>query len=309
MMRRVHRVAFIVLIATGAAIFASAIYQPLVAYIGHARLERAYESGQTEFESRTQPVDATLAADGAARAHAVRPDPVRPWPWADIAPIARLTFPSLGKSRIVLDRASGEAMAWGVGHVVGTAPLGHPGFSAVAGHRDTHFSLLQYLEPGDVVELETLEGASVRYEVFFHEVVDETVYRFPVVFDGPDVLALATCWPFGALTPGPERYVVLARRLPAAGGDAVEVAADAAPSLMRATMVRGRDGRAEGRKPRFERGPARSDAATTAAPTVLAAADAPVVNVAAVDQPIEPALASEPVLNEVTDPTRDETDT
>ena len=39
----------------------------------------------------------------------------RPWPWADIWPAARLEAPRLGISRIVLEGASGSALAFGPG--------------------------------------------------------------------------------------------------------------------------------------------------------------------------------------------------
>lgn len=39
--------------------------------------------------------------------------PVKPWPWADMAPVARIRLPRLGVERVVLDTGSGQAMAFG----------------------------------------------------------------------------------------------------------------------------------------------------------------------------------------------------
>lgn len=141
----------------------------------------------------------------------------RPWSWADHAPVAKLRFPSLGDAeRVVLDQASNAAMAWAPGWMRGSAPLGAPGLSAVAAHRDTHFALLEGLKPGDVIELETVGGRRARYRMLRGAVVDSRSWRLPVSDHGPDLLALSTCWPFDALRPGPLRYVVFAAPEPAA---------------------------------------------------------------------------------------------
>lgn len=172
--------------AVGFGVAAYGLATPAKALLGELLLERAFAH--------------TLATGERAT----------PWPWADMAPVARLEFPSLGESRVVLDQASGEAMAWGAGHVAGTAPLGAPGLSAAAAHRDTHFALLEHLAPGDEIALQTADGATRRYRVARGEVVDSRQVGFAILHHGRDVLALSTCWPFGALTPGPMRYILFA---------------------------------------------------------------------------------------------------
>src|SRR5258708_1490834 len=42
---------------------------------------------------------------------------VKPWSWADTWPVARIDIPRLGKSAIVLNGSSGQALAFGPGHV------------------------------------------------------------------------------------------------------------------------------------------------------------------------------------------------
>ncbi|MGO1080839.1 hypothetical protein ACTOWL_35275, partial [Inquilinus sp. CA228] len=42
---------------------------------------------------------------------------VKPWPWADTWPVARIDLPRLGESAIALAGASGQALAFGPGHV------------------------------------------------------------------------------------------------------------------------------------------------------------------------------------------------
>jgi sortase A len=134
----------------------------------------------------------------------------RPWPWADTRPVARLRVPAHGIDLIVLDGVSGRSLAFGPGHVTGTARPGEAATSIVTGHRDTHFRFLERVRVGDEVIVETPGRAPVRFVVREATVVDS---RTAVVRrDGEEpALVLLTCYPFDALTPGgPLRYVVTA---------------------------------------------------------------------------------------------------
>lgn len=137
---------------------------------------------------------------------------VRPWPWADTYPVARIEAPKLGESVMVLAGASGRTLAFGPGHVEGTPLPNQPGNSVVSGHRDTHFSFLRQLHRGDMLLVQTGKGGVVRYRVRAAEVVHRKDIR--VLMDaGDDRLTLVTCFPFDSLTPGgPLRYVVVATR-------------------------------------------------------------------------------------------------
>ena len=136
--------------------------------------------------------------------------PVRPWPWADTWPVAKLTIPRLGVERYVLAGADGSAMAFGPGHATGTARPGARGNSVIAGHRDTHFDFMRHVRVGDELVVERPDGVEVRYRVGTAEILDR---RDVWVMDqaGPSRLTLVTCYPFDALRPGgPQRYVLLA---------------------------------------------------------------------------------------------------
>jgi sortase A len=138
---------------------------------------------------------------------------VRPWPWADTWPVARMEITRLGVDQIVLEGASGRSLAFGPGHIAGTAPLGSSGHSAVSGHRDTHFQFLQYLQPGDQIRITPATGESLMYAVIKGDVYDE---HDTWLLDQHDKgLTLITCYPFDAIIPGgPERFIV--RAIPAA---------------------------------------------------------------------------------------------
>ena len=59
--------------------------------------------------------------------------PPKPWPWADTTPVARLGAPMHRVDLIVLDGGSGRTLAFGPGHVTGTARPGEHGNVVIAG--------------------------------------------------------------------------------------------------------------------------------------------------------------------------------
>ncbi len=137
-------------------------------------------------------------------------DQARPWPWADTWPVARLEVPRLGATMTVLAGGSGRTMAFGPGHVDGSARPGETGVSLIAGHRDTHFRLLEALRLGDAIAIEDRAGKRHHFRVTAMEVVDSRRVRIDINADTPR-LVLSTCYPFDALTAGgPLRYVVFA---------------------------------------------------------------------------------------------------
>ena len=138
-----------------------------------------------------------------------------PWSWADMHPVARLSVPRLGIDRPVLSNASGPALAFGIGHVDGTAAPGTDGNCVLAGHRDSWGAFLADLRVGDAVAIEA-PGRRSAYRVTGTAVVrfdDARVMRD----EGDDRLTLVTCWPFRGWLHSPWRYVVRAEREPSAG--------------------------------------------------------------------------------------------
>jgi sortase A len=135
----------------------------------------------------------------------------RPWPWADTWPVARLRVNRLGVDQILLAGASGRSLAFGPGHVSGTAEPGSMGNSVLSGHRDTHFRFLKELQDGDQLEIQLPDGRFARYAVTRAQVhhQDEVWLLAPTPVSR---LTLVTCYPFDAPIPGgPLRYVVTAK--------------------------------------------------------------------------------------------------
>lgn len=130
----------------------------------------------------------------------------RPWQWADTHPLARLRFPRLGVERTVLAGASGSSMAFGPGHVDGTAPLDARGNSVIAGHRDSWFAFLEQLRVGDEVVVTTRDGMR-RYRVA--QAAVHSMWDTDVAAVSDDTrLTLVTCYPFDGLVGSTHRYVV-----------------------------------------------------------------------------------------------------
>ena len=135
---------------------------------------------------------------------------VKPWPWADTWPVARLKAPAHDVDLIVLAGVSGRTLAFGPGHAAGTALPGDVGTTIVTGHRDTHFAFLSRVRAGEMLVLEVPGRAPVVFRVTETAVVDA---RTAAVGrdDTGSALVLLTCYPFDAVTAGgPLRYVVMA---------------------------------------------------------------------------------------------------
>jgi len=136
--------------------------------------------------------------------------PVKPWPWADTFPVARLSVPAQHINQIVLAGDHGNSLAFAPG-LHPASDLGHStGLVLISGHRDTHFRFLKDINPGELIILQTSDGQTSRYRVEEIKIVDDkhVFIRSP---DNSKWLALATCYPFDSIRANPSlRYVVLA---------------------------------------------------------------------------------------------------
>jgi sortase A len=131
----------------------------------------------------------------------------KPWSWADTWPVARIEVKRIGASAIVLSGSSGQALAFGPGHVEFTANAGERGVAVYSAHRDTHFRFLKDVRIGDEIDVTRRDGKTFRYRADA-----ESVVRFDQSGIDPQSdhyeLVLSTCWPLDAVTPGPDRYLL-----------------------------------------------------------------------------------------------------
>ena len=141
---------------------------------------------------------------------------VKPWSWADTWPVARIEVKRLHASAIVLAGSSGQALAFGPGHVELTPDAGERGVAVYSAHRDTHFSFLRDVVIGDEIVITRRDGNIFRYRADGTSVVRFDASGIDPLTDGYQ-LVLSTCWPFGAVTPGPERYVLHATMIGLSG--------------------------------------------------------------------------------------------
>lgn len=134
---------------------------------------------------------------------------VKPWSWADTWPVARIEVKRIGASAIVLEGTSGQALAFGPGHISGTVAAGERGVAVYAAHRDTHFRFLRNVSLGEVIDVTRNDGKHFRFRADSSAVV-----RYDASGIDPATreaeLVLTTCWPFDAVVSGPERYILRA---------------------------------------------------------------------------------------------------
>jgi len=139
---------------------------------------------------------------------------VRPWPWADTWPVARLAMTQPGVDVFILAGSNGRTLAFGPGHWFGTPFPGESGNSVIGGHRDTHFAFLRKVQKGAEASVQRQDGEWRRYRVQSAQVLDKRD-TWVMADDGPTRLTLITCYPFDALRAGgPQRYVVTADATP-----------------------------------------------------------------------------------------------
>jgi sortase A len=141
---------------------------------------------------------------------------VKPWSWADTWPVARIEVKRLHASAIVLAGSSGQALAFGPGHVEFTPDAGERGVAVYSAHRDTHFRFLRDVAIGDEIVVTRSDGKAFRYRADRTSIVPFDASGIDPLSDGYE-LALTTCWPFDAVTSGPLRYVLHATMINMSG--------------------------------------------------------------------------------------------
>lgn len=137
----------------------------------------------------------------------------KPWTWADTWPVARLLSEEHQQDLYILAGASGTSLAFGPGHLDGSALPEETGSMVVGGHRDTHFDFLKSLKSGETLQLQDRRGRWHKFEVLDAFVSDSRREKLVQSQDLKELI-LVTCYPFDALIPGgPLRYVVTTRHI------------------------------------------------------------------------------------------------
>lgn len=130
------------------------------------------------------------------------------------ASLGRIEIRRIRLAAMILEGTEERTLHRAVGHISSTPLPGQPGNVALAGHRDTFFRALRNIRKDDEITLTTLAG-SYRYHVDSTKVV-EPEETDVLDNDNGDVLTLVTCYPFSFVGTAPRRFIVRARRTPAA---------------------------------------------------------------------------------------------
>jgi sortase A len=122
--------------------------------------------------------------------------------------VGQLEVPRLGISVMVVEGADGGDLKHAVGHITGTPLPGESGNVGIAGHRDTFFRPLRFVQRNDRIDLHTLRG-TYHYRVVSTNLVQPSDVQV-LNSTGRDALTLVTCYPFYYVGPAPERFIVRA---------------------------------------------------------------------------------------------------
>jgi sortase A len=127
------------------------------------------------------------------------------------APLGVLRVPKIRLEVPVLPGTDHRTLDRAVGYIEGTAQPGTDGNLGIAGHRDGFFRGLKDIAPGDVIEIDTIEGRDV-FRVERTWIVDPE--DVSVLDPTPTrALTLVTCYPFYFVGSAPDRFIVRAVRV------------------------------------------------------------------------------------------------
>jgi LPXTG-site transpeptidase (sortase) family protein len=104
-----------------------------------------------------------------------------------------------------------RALDRGLGHIRHPALPGADGNSGIAGHRDGFFRGLKDIQPGDTIEVDTLDRKDI-YRVERTWIVDPSDVSVLDPTAAPS-LTLVTCYPFYFVGSAPQRFIVRAVRV------------------------------------------------------------------------------------------------
>jgi sortase A len=125
--------------------------------------------------------------------------------------IGRIEIPQISLSVPMTAGITTEGLLRGAGHVPGTAFPGGLGTMGIAGHRDTFFRPLRYIQRGMKIRVSDKSGA-YDYQVDSTEVVSPERVEVLNIGSRPE-LALVTCYPFHYIGAAPRRFIVHAHLL------------------------------------------------------------------------------------------------
>ncbi len=154
---------------------------------------------------------AQMLINGAWNDTIARGEEYKPWSWADMHPVMKLSSEKHDQSFIVLSGDQGNSLAFGPGHNYNSYKPGDGGTVVISGHRDTHFEFLEDVSLDDVFEVTDRNNNTTSYVVNDIKIIDSDQQDI-TVYDDQAEIKLITCYPFDApIAGGPLRYIVTAK--------------------------------------------------------------------------------------------------
>lgn len=143
----------------------------------------------------------------------------KPWPWADVFPVGKLTVPRLNMSYVILDNDSGQALAFGPGlsGVSNKSTIDSSTTQVISGHRDSHFEFLADIVIGDKLLYQSPSGQVASLIINNFIIIDTRIEEIYLPDNKESYLSglvLITCYPFNSATAStPFRLVVEASEM------------------------------------------------------------------------------------------------
>jgi len=135
----------------------------------------------------------------------------KPWSWADMHPVMKLSSSKHNKDLIVLSGDKGNSLAFAPGYNIDSYKPNQGGTTVISAHRDTHFRFLEEVSINDVFELTDRSNNTASYSVSDIKIIDSTKQDISI-HSNQDELKLITCYPFDSIIAGgPLRYIVTAK--------------------------------------------------------------------------------------------------
>ena len=135
----------------------------------------------------------------------------KPWRWADMHPVMKLSSDKHNQDLIVLLGDKGNSLAFAPGYNINSYMPHQGGTTVISAHRDTHFEFLQNVVINDVFDITDRNNKTASYQVNSIEIINATKEDIAIYSDESE-LKLITCYPFDAMVArGPLRYVITAK--------------------------------------------------------------------------------------------------
>jgi sortase A len=99
---------------------------------------------------------------------------IRPWPWAQVWPVANLTAPHFDAEHVILKQEKQLKSGLGLSYLESSVLPGEIGNTVLSAHPNLYFSFLRKLNLNDILVLESPHTGKWHYRVSESFIVDKT---------------------------------------------------------------------------------------------------------------------------------------